>query len=281
VVKGVANGEKFVEVQHVRSGVRVYLKRPWHDSGEGQLLALVGARHGTGGTIGANSSLRDKVTRWANDVYDPTVNSTQYMTPDFFSGSVAGVNPDDPIVVPGLGNNAHLFVFRGYPVEYDAEKELWFCDIRIIGSGMNSKTTPFLRLALAAFQPSSIGPAGDLRMSGVTVTDPIQMSSDRKVTVSGVDSVPSVRVAVNDFRLNDQSLFRIRWQTRAIEPTVTPNPAPDICIDSPWVNAATLPFTGNSASKVLLPLAAANADARAALRKGRVFTEAIEVNDLF
>lgn len=315
VVKGASGGKKFVEVTHGRKGVRVYLKRPWHDSGEGQLLGVVVPKNAaTAATIAASSSLRDRVTRWGIDLYDQTFSidpgypSSAPLLPASFPGQ-AGIPTGYPDVgVPGLGSNSHLFTIVGHEVEFDAEKELWYADIPFSHYGLDAHFTPFLRLALVAYQPTSYGPAGnpgDLRSSTMTIADPIQLASTWRVRATGVDTVPSVSVMISDHRnFEGNWRFKIRWQARAIEPGVWPNPAPDICVDGPFVEPKSVIKTDHHAvSTVLLPLATANNAAREALRLGRLvieeiqqgwslnaagqvedrpaFTEVVEVKDLF
>jgi hypothetical protein len=84
-------------------------------------------------------------------------------------------------------------------------RKLWYFDIEFAASvnGISAVEAPFVRLALARFQPSSIGcPAfpnatsGDLRMSNVVLADMVKLTADRTGTYLVNASTGAVNVTV-------------------------------------------------------------------------------------
>lgn len=70
----------------------------------------------------------------------------------------------------------------GHPVTYSAERDLWYADLDI---DPGEASWPFLRLALARFQPWSIA---DAELSSVAVVDFVQLTNDRTASVVRPDS---------------------------------------------------------------------------------------------
>jgi hypothetical protein len=69
-------------------------------------------------------------------------------------------------------------VVAGHKVEYDKDRKLWFSDI-VVGAG--NSYYPFVRLALARYQPNSIP---EVELSRVVTTDFAQLAPDRTATVT-------------------------------------------------------------------------------------------------
>jgi hypothetical protein len=76
-----------------------------------------------------------------------------------------------------------------HEVHYDHERELWYSDIEVAAG---NAYFPFIRLALARFQPSSVNGA---HLSPVVVTEFSQLITDRTATVSLSGSQASVTVS--------------------------------------------------------------------------------------
>lgn len=160
-------------------GVRVYLDRPWYESGEGELLGVV-VWLGTPPDNQAREHWKLFVTQWGTD---PTW-LTQPASPSMpshanFPQAVAGEDllrlaesvPNDRDGRPGLVGVA------GHEVAFDAQRKLWYCDITI-----DCPTySPFVRLALTRYQPHAIAEA---KLSQVVLTDFVQLTPDRSVLVS-------------------------------------------------------------------------------------------------
>ncbi|HOW84848.1 MAG TPA: hypothetical protein P5119_05790 [Candidatus Aminicenantes bacterium] len=193
-------------------GLRVYLERPWFSSGDGELLGVVlpptpgvpsglsvrertaEVRTSGGRTAQARpkpasravlaataapavtEALRPYVTLWGQD---PLWRAGSIATPEYplpadfgLAGEVLGglALPD----LPGVPS----FTAVGHEVEFDEERGLWFCDIDI---DPHDAYFPFVRLALARFQPISVPGA---HLSKVVTADFIQLAPDRTVSVA-------------------------------------------------------------------------------------------------
>lgn len=171
-----------------RPGLRVYLGRPWYGSGEGELLAVVledrelpiGLPGATPAPFEVSAALRPFATQWA---VDPIWNAASpgNIGPGRFPNRVAtrgdltleelrrpdgSYPPDDRVVAVG------------FPVHFDADRRLWFADIDVDAEG---GYWPFIRLALARFQPSSIPNA---HLSRVVLADFAQISPERVASIT-------------------------------------------------------------------------------------------------
>ncbi|MFG1661391.1 hypothetical protein ACGFIY_33335 [Micromonospora chersina] len=289
IVKATNPLGKFIEIKHLNKGVRVYLKRPWHDSGEGQQLGVLVAKPGTAAQIVANNPvLSARTTRWGSDLLDqqPGAAPREILSRSHLSdGSPAnptGVLPDP--IIPGIGDNSNLFDILTFPVAYDEDKELWFADIRFNGSGLGeTQGIPrFLQLSLVAYQGTSFPQAGypdDLRSSRYIVTNPVNTTAHRVVQVQGLGTPPSkVGVSVSLADTITKRSIRARWQVRKFDPTAEVNAAPDICVDSPRVQpvSAIVPVGANPSVQLnLFPFGGTSSTDLNALRKGRIIIEEV------
>jgi hypothetical protein len=196
-----------------RSGnnLRVYMSGEWFSSGEGELLGVVLA-HGpqiatqnglTGGEIKALVSpaapvppekLQPFVTRWGIDPIWLSGLVHQTPTLHHFPDATARAtdlvleeNPPIPAGEPNWG-----VAVAGHTVAYDVERKLWYCDITI---DAGPSYYPFIRLALARFQPCSVAKT---ELSRVFTADCVQTTPDRLVWVGPNPNNPfSVRVSLS------------------------------------------------------------------------------------
>jgi hypothetical protein len=226
---------------HVRRGkaVRVWLRRPWFSSGDGELLGVVLApatkvpgiwqAQATAGfeTMAQVSHARggEAVTRWRPGMFTRSMETrTEFADLTLAAGvvgdleaTVAGtftkaptpaeirkmLDPyvtrwgSDPVwqsrlpdVVPTAGDfprraasmhgltleevsvSAHVSV-AAHEVYFDGDRKLWYCDIEL---EMGDAYYPFVRLALARFQPQSLP---GVHLSRVTMSDFMQVAPDR------------------------------------------------------------------------------------------------------
>ena len=165
-----------------RAGVRVYMERPWNVSGCGELLGVVIWRPGFL-QVDPPERLRPYVTRWGRD-------------PLFAGGDLPVRNPGfaqfpaavTPSGAPGrsLDELDELVSVAGHEVFFDETRDLWYCDIDIDETG--SAYMPFIRLALARYQPNSLD---DAHISRVILADYMQLSPDRSVSVVPVTRSPT------------------------------------------------------------------------------------------
>ncbi len=147
------------------NGVRVYLERPWWSSGEGERLGVV---FKTGAIANRHKPL---VTEWG---LDPV-----FASPNPVAGPTLAAFPlrkessDGNLSLEELGTGERTFSVAGHSVEFDEQRKLWFSDI----VAQNGRSYfPFVRLALARYQPYSIL---DCHLSRVVQTDFIQLVPDR------------------------------------------------------------------------------------------------------
>ena len=146
-------------------GLRVYLERPWYSSGDGELLGITLRRPGT-----APGSLPKYTSEWGMDPLWPAeamkpLSLDQFADPDGFEDNV--LLAEDP--------NAFVDVV-GYKPEFDPERNLWYCDIRMKTQGAYF---PMVRLALVRFQPKSVE---GVHISPVVLANFIQTLPQRRVT---------------------------------------------------------------------------------------------------
>jgi hypothetical protein len=158
-------------------GLRVYLNRGWYSSGEGELLGVV---------VRASSGPFDReawkpfVTQWGSDPIWQTGRLGHVPVRFDFDGYAA---TDDHLSLeerlPLEGRQQGRVSVVGYPVQYDDERRLWFADITLNTDG--SSYTPFVRLALARYQPHALA---DAKLSRVVLADFAQLTPDRSLVVT-------------------------------------------------------------------------------------------------
>jgi hypothetical protein len=173
--------------------LRVYLDRPWWSSGDGEELGVVLDPSNGAGSV-PDPQLAPYVTRWGQD---PIFSSATV------TANLPGLSAFPNRVVeatPALHNLAELpggkqVYVAGHSVGFDPTRNLWYCDIDV---APGQTYFPFVRLALARYQPNSItDPAqGDLALSPVVVADFAQLTPNRSVTVAGTATPGQYQVTV-------------------------------------------------------------------------------------
>jgi hypothetical protein len=154
------------------NGLRVYLRRPWYSSGAGEMLGVV--LFEGNGTMPAN--LTQYVTQRGQD---PLFASSRTLRTPGHREFPLAVNPKpgyrlaESALVDGLTSTVAV---APHPVVYDESRQMWFCDITM---AQDSAYNPFLRLALARFQPMSL--AG-VEISPVVLANFAQLSPDRTLS---------------------------------------------------------------------------------------------------
>jgi hypothetical protein len=170
-------------VRHRRmgGGLRVWLKRPWYSTGADEMLAVILPPKTTQAGINAMMLSRpgytDLYTHWA---MDPIVASVppENVSPkpeDFRINPL----PDQNLQYPGPGSTRADIV--AYPVHFDEDQQQWYCDLAIDPQQMYF---PFIRLALARYQPYSVKKAEtDVCLSPVVFSTFIQLVPERQTTL--------------------------------------------------------------------------------------------------
>lgn len=213
------------------SGLRVWLDRPWNASGYGEMLGVVLLPAGQ--PIEPNSApYKDVVTQWGNDPVwkspyvdgvaptiarfprartapDPT---GAWLPPD--APAVEADQPAHPFRVNSIphaglpvGFGINLVDVAPHDVAWDDERKLWYCDIEI---SHGASYFPFVRLALARYQPSSIDGAW---LSTVVLSEFASLAPDRWLSMTRTSSTRR-RVTVHGHRPEESSGFAEAWARR-------------------------------------------------------------------
>jgi len=197
---------KVLTSKRIGNGLRVYLERPWYSSGDEEKLgvvmkettrgpgALTSAFPALAGSSAPNDPLKPFVTQWGQDPIWGSVPPKVSPGIDDFklaTASLSGVTLDEL-------SGANVAV-AGHDVEYDPERQLWFCDIEI---DAGNTYYPFVRMALARFQPNSLPNA---HLSRVVLADFAQLTPDRSASVT-FDFDNHLSVAISGYCFKSSSL---------------------------------------------------------------------------
>jgi hypothetical protein len=153
------------------NGLRVYLNRPWYSSGDSELLGVV-LWDGASPDYPTREQYKALFTQWGND----PIWKTGYL-PDVpgVGGFPAAVASSTNMI---LEETTKRFAVAGHEVQFDAQRKLWYCDIEFANS---QSYMPFVRLALARYQPHSIH---GVELSRVVLADFSQLVPDRSAVIS-------------------------------------------------------------------------------------------------
>jgi hypothetical protein len=169
-------------------GLRVYLRRPWFSSGEGELLGVALWSDANGSL---DQAQRDKFkpffTQWGMDPIWQT--GALGDAPD--TGNFVGFAEQDRDV--SLDENPGRVSVVGFEPQYDETRKLWLADLTI---NLPSETyMPFVRLALVRYQPHALA---DAKVSRVVLADFAQLTPDRSAMVTADPHHPrTMRVVVS------------------------------------------------------------------------------------
>jgi hypothetical protein len=173
-----------------RSGLRLYLERPWFTSGEGELLGIL---------LGGAKEAAKFGSLWGADPVwlqrGPKTRSLGLTVEDLWSASGFDGQPGPhPRVMP-LANvptaeKAGPIGVLGYVPEFSDDRGLWFVDVAI---APEAAYWPFVRLSVARYQPNSLP---GLELSSSVRCDYAQLTPERTMIVGRPDS-RAVRVTVS------------------------------------------------------------------------------------
>ncbi len=161
------------------NGLRVYLDRPWFSSGDGELVGVVYSS-----AASVPESLKPLVTRWGADPIYKSGSVHTSPREEHFKNTAAhahGLTLDE---VTGP-----TFSVAAYKPDYDEERGLWYADIEIEAG---TAYFPFVRLALARYQPAALP---GCHLSRVVLADFAQLTATRTASVA-FDTVDPHRVTV-------------------------------------------------------------------------------------
>ena len=146
------------------NGLRIYLERPWWSSGDNERLGVVFRP----GPV-ANADI-PFVTQWG---LDPVFDSSAPLSGPTASSFPLATEVDQSVGLEEKSDNQMVYAVAGHAVEFDPERKLWFADIEVKAGG---SYFPFIRLAVARYQPSSVITC---HLSRVVQTDFVQLAPDR------------------------------------------------------------------------------------------------------
>jgi hypothetical protein len=227
------NAKTDTNVAWTRNALRVYLNRPWWSSGDRERLGVVCWHAGSSTSAVPPTNLSPFVTQWG---FDPIHQSrerlsttTKQPTPACFPLATAK-SSNASLTIEEISTKVDV---AGHSVQYDPDRDLWFADIKVtsaLGNELESYT-PFIRFALARYQPNSIDNA---HLSKVVTVDYAQLAPNRHVTLTGnVTSGYHVTVAgyapVGEIggSTNSTNIIRITVEaqdTRIADPALTWKP---------------------------------------------------------
>jgi hypothetical protein len=207
-------------------GLRVYLDRPWNVSGYGEMLAVVLPPP----TLSQDpeehpkaSPYKKHITQWANDPIwlSPFVSGIAPKRENFPLARTApdpsgawlppNAPPTESDQPPGAfavtnllppaapaGTDAPLVDIAPHDVRYDADRRLWYCDIEV----RSASYSPFIRLALARYQPTSIT---GVHLSNIVLADIMPLAADRWLNVTQLPEANRRRITVYGGKYTDSS----------------------------------------------------------------------------
>jgi hypothetical protein len=155
-------------------GLRAYLDRPWFSSGDGEMLGVVIWT----GAWPPDETTTMYVSDWGLDSLYKSVPTTQRPTVSAFTRATPDTTTQFSLEELQLPTAPHTFHVAAHPVAYDAQRKLWYADIEI---DAGPSYTPFVRLALARYQPHSVK---DAHLSRVVLADFVQLTANRAASLT-------------------------------------------------------------------------------------------------
>ncbi len=161
-------------------GLRVYMDRPWFSSGDGEMLGVVLWTGQLPENLDQLSRIKPYITRWGLDPIWSQTSLSPNLEPQNFKRAKV-LDPAESqttgLTLEELGFDPNFSV-APHEVAYDEVRRLWFCDIEI---DPGVAYFPFVRLALARYQPHSVD---DVYLSRVVLADFAQLTPDRSASVA-------------------------------------------------------------------------------------------------
>jgi hypothetical protein len=148
--------------------LRVYLGRPWFQSGIGELLGVVVSNVAIGSLP---TRLQPLVSGFGSD---PVFSASPVGTAQVSSFPLATHKGTGLLLEEQTGLFPWVDV-AGHEVGWDKDRRLWFADISI---GAGQSYFPFVKLALVRYQPASLP---GIELSRVVQADFIQLTPDRSM----------------------------------------------------------------------------------------------------
>jgi hypothetical protein len=204
------------------NGLRVYLGRTWGSSGDGELLGVVLSPTPQ---VAQSDDAKAFVTVWGRDpvwvtsalAFSPAVGDFPLAT---HTSSSLLLREFGPVAV------------AGHDVAFDPDRKLWYSDIEFSPSSETSYW-PFIRLALARYQPDSLDQPfsdGGLFVSPVVLSDFAQLAPDRGANLTFFTPPPASNARRVDVRVFGPAPFttggatnEVRVQVQQLRRNVDPS----------------------------------------------------------
>jgi hypothetical protein len=184
------------ERSRIGGGLRVYLDRPWYSSGDGELLGVILYPL----SYLEENKLKPYITQWGQDpIRDSKIPKGALTTTDFLNK----VSSQEGLSLEELADFKMTVV--GFKPEYNQERQMWYCDILFDPEEVTSYY-PFVRLALARYQPNSIP---DAHLSRVVLTDFVQLANDRKLNINFYRDDKKFYISVTGYGTGDPDSNRM------------------------------------------------------------------------
>jgi hypothetical protein len=219
-------------------GIRVYLERPWYSSGAGELLGVVLRPPGFALMGKGAETLRKYTSEWGMDPLWHSAEMAPVLEADFANvvASKTGLRLAE-LETPDVG-------VVGFKPDFDKEGQRWFADIKM---RPGQAYFPFVRLAVARFQPESI--AG-VHLSSVVLPNFVQIVPARTATYDLASVVAGGEVEVTlegpghdegDWARNGRTIVVARLEERTHGDAYTTEPLGWTAIDSVLLERAQGP----------------------------------------
>ncbi|MFI9047293.1 hypothetical protein [Streptomyces sp. NPDC053427] len=152
-------------IEHSRASrrLRVELASPWYETGEGERLAVLVAADGATPAV--------PVTQLGRDPLFASAPLPPLAAKSWFTGF-----SETPSTSPDLGPSIWLVP---YAVTHEGDR--WYADIEITPPQTAPSYAPFVRLALARYQPNTLPELSPL--SPIVVSDPVRLLPDRRLII--------------------------------------------------------------------------------------------------
>lgn len=155
------------------NSLRVYIDRPWFQTGNGELLGVVLHPNDNGAFNKLTEAQVPFITQWGLDPLHDSDHPKANAKATDFPARVFAEN------VPLLENGQTVTVV-GHRVQWDAQRKLWFADIDIAAG---TSYMPFVRLSVVRYQPHSLP---GHKVSRTVLTEFTQVLPRRKAVVKRV-----------------------------------------------------------------------------------------------
>jgi hypothetical protein len=167
--------------QRLAGRLRLELARPWFVSGDGEHLGVI--LWNRAGSVTPPPEIAAMVTEVGRDPVWDTTDPERWPTESEFSGTAGPVASRK---VAEAGRDALVVPFEAW-----FHNDRWYADVSLPGVA-SSSYCPFVRLAVARYQPDSIA---DHHLSPIVRADLTQVLPDRTLTVTQTGNVVGVALA--------------------------------------------------------------------------------------